>query len=97
MAPPLGFTVCMSGSSSCSHASTTDANASLISTTSTSRIVRPLSESSRFVAAIGPVSINTGSLPTRHDPTIVASGCETQCGRTLAGHEQDRAGTVGDL
>src|SRR5438093_1037946 len=41
MAPPLGFTLAMSGPSSWAQASTTEAKASLISTTSTSSIPIP--------------------------------------------------------
>ena len=74
IAPPLGFTRAMSGFSSRSHASTTDANASLISITSRSSIVRPVRSSRRRVASIGPVSISTGSTPTRHWSTMRARG-----------------------
>jgi hypothetical protein len=74
MAPPFGFTVSGSGCSSRSQASTTEAKASLISVTSMSRIERPVSFRSFWVAAIGPVSIRTGSEPTRPLATIVARG-----------------------
>ena len=64
----------MSGFSSRSHASTTDANASLISTVSKSAIASPVRSSRRRVASIGPVSISTGSTPTRHWSTMRARG-----------------------
>src|SRR5262249_50949641 len=74
MAPPLGFTRSMSGLSSRSHASTTEANASLISIVSMSDIAKPVRSNSRRVASIGPVSISTGSTPTRHSSTKRARG-----------------------
>jgi hypothetical protein len=64
-APPLGLTVAGSALSSSCHASTTDAKASLISVTAMSLIDRPVRSSRRWVAGIGPVSMRTGSEPTR--------------------------------
>ena len=62
MAPPLGLTWSMSGWSSCSQASTTEAKASLISITSmSSRRSLAFSSTSR-VAGMGAVSMMTGSL-----------------------------------
>src|SRR5581483_11126030 len=51
-----------------------EANASLISNTSMSSILRPLLASSVRVAGMGPSSINTGSQPTRHVSTTRARG-----------------------
>src|SRR5713101_5078485 len=64
IAPPLGLTPAMSGRNSRSHASTTEANASLISTTEMSRICNPLSSRSLLVAGIGPVIIRTAEAPS---------------------------------
>ena len=65
MAPPFTLTLLMSGRCSFSHASTTGANASLISTRSIwSRVIFARS-STLVVAGIGPVSMNTGSTPAR--------------------------------
>ncbi|CPU61597.1 Uncharacterised protein [Mycobacteroides abscessus] len=63
IAPPFGLTFFRSTSSSLAQASTTGANASLISTTSMSSMVRPVFSSAYRVAGIGPVSMNTGSSP----------------------------------
>ncbi len=63
MAPPLTLTFDMSGWCSFSHASTTGANASLISTRSISSIDIPARSSTFAVDGMGPVSINTGSTP----------------------------------
>ena len=65
MAPPFTFTRSMSAWSSFSHASTTEANASLISTRSMSSIVILAFSSTVRVAGMGPVSIVTGSTPAR--------------------------------
>src|ERR1700733_984991 len=65
MAPPLGFTSSMFGWCSFSHASTTEAKASLISTASMSSSVNLARSSTVVVAGIGPVSIVTGSTPAR--------------------------------
>src|SRR5438105_305404 len=65
MAPPLTFTLAMSGWCSFSQASTTEANASLISTRSMSDSDILARSSTLSVAGIGPVSIITGSTPAR--------------------------------
>ena len=62
MAPPLTFTLAMSGWCSFSQASTTEANASLISTRSMSSSDSLALASTRVVAGIGAVSMMTGSL-----------------------------------
>src|SRR5205085_716292 len=72
IAPPLGLTRAMSGFTSRSQASTTDANASLISIVSKSSIPSPVRSIMRRVASIGPVSIRAGSTPTRHWSTTRA-------------------------
>ena len=61
IAPPFGFTFAMSGCSSFSHASTTDANASLISIASIWSSFMPVFSSAWRVAGIGAVSIRIGS------------------------------------
>src|SRR5215467_1272843 len=63
MAPPLTLTRSMSGWSSRSHASTTEAKASLISKRSIRSIVSPAFLSTRWVAGMGPVSMMVGSTP----------------------------------
>ena len=65
MAPPLTLTLSMSGWCSFSHASTTEAKASLTSNRSMSSIDRPDFSSAFAVAGIGPVSMVTGSTPAR--------------------------------
>ena len=74
MAPPLGFVFSRSAPTSLAHASTTEANASLISNVSMSPIDRPVRSSRRCVASIGPVSMSTGSTPTRQVSTMRARG-----------------------
>ena len=69
-----GWSARASKPSSFCQASTTEAKASLISTTSMSSTLRPVRSSSRWVASIGPVSISTGSTPTRQVSTIRARG-----------------------
>ena len=63
IAPPLTLTVARSAPVSRCHASTTDANASLISTRSISSSFMPALSSAYAVAGIGAVSIHTGSAP----------------------------------
>ena len=63
MAPPLGFTLSMSGLCALAQASTTEANASLTSKWSMSPTLRPLRSRALAVAGIGPVSMRTGSTP----------------------------------
>ena len=63
MAPPLGFTLARSNPLSFCQASTTEAKASLISTTSMSFFVMPVFANAYSVAGIGAVSIQTGSAP----------------------------------
>ena len=46
-----------------------------------SSIVRPVRSSSRWVASIGPVSISTGSTPTRQVSTIAGHGREAELAR----------------
>src|SRR4051794_30856433 len=65
MAPPLTLTLDMSGCSSFSHDSTTEAKASLISVRSMSSIDRPDFSRAFWVDGIGPVSMVTGSTPAR--------------------------------
>src|SRR5439155_1190696 len=65
MAPPLTLTLSMSGWCSFSHASTTDANASLTSNRSMSSTFRPARCRTFSVAGMGPVSMVTGSTPAR--------------------------------
>ena len=62
MAPPLGFTLSMSGRYSRSQASTTDAKASLISTRSMSSSESFALASTSSVAGMGAVSMIWGSL-----------------------------------
>jgi len=64
----------MSAPSSRAQARTTEANASLISTTSMSSMVRSVRWSRSRVASIGPVNIITGSTPIRQDAVIWARG-----------------------
>src|SRR5439155_9994825 len=63
IAPPFTLTFARSAPVSRCHASTTDANASLISTRSMSASVMPAFSSACAVAGIGAVSIHTGSAP----------------------------------
>src|SRR6476659_1926736 len=63
IAPPFTLTLLMSGWCSFSHASTTGANASLISTRSMSSSFMPARSSTLVVAGMGPVSMVTGSTP----------------------------------
>ena len=63
------------------QASTTEANASLISMMSMSAMVMPVRSSRRWVASIGPVSMSTGSTPTRQVSTMRASGREPEGAR----------------
>ena len=72
MAPPLGLVCSGVKPSSFCQASTTEANASLISATSMSPMDRPVRSSRRWVASMGPVSMSTGSTPTRQVSTIRA-------------------------
>ena len=74
MAPPLGLVLARSAPTALAHAKTTEANASLISKVSIWSMVKLLRSSKRFVASIGPVSISTGSTPTRHVSTTRARG-----------------------
>src|SRR2546428_524269 len=74
IAPPLTFTRLMSGCNSRSHASTTEAKASLISKRSIWSSVSPTFFSARWVAGIGPVSMIVGSTPARAVPTTRARG-----------------------
>jgi hypothetical protein len=74
IAPPLGLTRSQFGSTSRPQASTTLANASLISITSRSSRPRPVRRRTRSVAGITPVSISTGSTPARANPANRASG-----------------------
>ena len=87
----------MSGFSSRSHASTTDANASLISITSRSSIVSPVRSSRRRVASIGPVSMSTGSTPTRHWSTTRARDLQAELAARAAVVNEHRGRAVGDL
>ena len=97
MAPPLGLVRSRSAPTSLAQASTTEANASLISNRSMSSIVMPVRSSRRWVASIGPVSMSTGSTPTRQVSTMRARGREAERGGLLGGHEQHGGGAVGDL
>jgi hypothetical protein len=63
IAPPLALTRSLSAPVSASHASTTDANASLTSNKSMSETARPARARACLVAGIGAVSIQTGSAP----------------------------------
>ena len=63
MAPPFGLTRAGSAPVSFSQASTTEANASLTSTTSMSSMLSPDLASAYFVAGMGADSIFTGSSP----------------------------------
>ena len=62
IAPPLTFTLSMFGRYSRSHASTTEANASLISTRSMSSSDNFAFDSTSSVAGIGAVNMICGSL-----------------------------------
>ena len=64
----------MSGWNSFSHANTTDANASLISTRSMSSIDMPARSNTFAVAGIGAVNINRGSAPASEKFTNRARG-----------------------
>ena len=97
MAPPFTFTFAMSGWCSFSHASTTDANASLISTRSMSSMRQPARSSTLVVAGIGPVSIITGSTPASANVWKRARGVRPSCVRLLLAHDQHGGGAVGDL
>ena len=74
IAPPLTLTAAGSGWSSCSQASTTDANASLISIRSIWSRRSPAFRSTRWVAGIGPVSMIVGSTPANAVATTRARG-----------------------
>ena len=62
-----------------------------------SLICMPVRSSSRWVASIGPVSISTGSTPTRQVSTTRASGREPERLGLVGRHQQHGAGAVGDL
>ena len=62
-----------------------------------SSIDSPLRSSSRCVASIGPVSISTGSTPTRHVSTTRAPRASARARRLLLGHHQHGCRAVGDL
>ena len=96
MAPPPGFTRSMSGCSSRSQASTTEANASLISTTSMSPSDRADRSRMRWVASIGPVSMRTGSTPTRHWWVIRARGRRPRAA-ALAGEASSTAAAPSEI
>ena len=49
------------------------------------------------MASIGPVSMSTGSTPTRQVSTMRAMGVRPSCVGLLAGHHQHGGGAVGDL
>src|SRR2546428_3265912 len=74
IAPPLGLTRVMSASTTSAHESTTEANASLISTTSMSLMANRLRRNIWGVTSCGPVSIITGSTPMRVESTTLAKG-----------------------
>ena len=78
MAPPFGFTWPSNQSSgiwsSFCQASTTDAKASLISTTSMSSSFRPARSSTRVVAGMGAVSMRIGESPASENDTKRARG-----------------------
>ena len=57
----------------------------------------PDRDSSRCVASMGPVSISTGSTPTRHWLAMRARGGEAEGARPLGRHHEHRGGAVGDL
>jgi hypothetical protein len=86
----------MSGCSSFSHASTTEANASLISMRSMSSIVMPARSSTLCVAGIGAVSMRRGSAPASAKFTKRARGVRPSCRGLLLAHDE-RGGAVGDL
>jgi len=74
IAPPFTLTFSMSGWNSFSHASTTEANASLISTASMSPMVSLARSRTFLVAGMGPVSMVTGSAPATAKLTNRARG-----------------------
>ena len=49
------------------------------------------------MASIGPVSMSTGSVPTRHWSAIRAAGSQAELAGPVGGHEQHRGRAVGDL
>jgi hypothetical protein len=97
MAPPLTLTLASCrGRCSFSQASTTEANASLISMRSMSSSVRPARSRTLRVAGMGPVSMVTGSTPTTVKVWKRARGLRPSSGLLLA-HDQRSGGAVGDL
>ena len=97
IAPPFTFTFSMSGWCSFAHASTTGANASLISTRSISSSVMPARSSTFDVAGIGPVSIITGSTPASANVWNRARGVSPSSLRLVLAHDERRGRAVGDL
>src|SRR6185437_13794776 len=77
MAPPLTLSFSSGMFRSFWNFSTTDANASLISTRSMSSRVRPARSSTLRVAGVGPVSMMTGSAPLVAVATTRAGGVRT--------------------
>src|SRR5271154_2778843 len=100
MAPPLGLTSSMLGWCSFSHASTTEAKASLISTASMSSSVNLARSNTVVVAGGGPVSIVTGATPAPPGGGgggEGAPGAQAQRVRLLLAHDEHGGGAVGDL
>ena len=96
MAPPLTFTFSMSGWCSFSHASTTEANASLISIEVDLVEVMPGPCSTFSVAGIGAVSMSRGSSPASANCTNRARG-GGRAGGLLLAHDEQGGRAVGDL
>ncbi len=97
MAPPFGLVRSGSAPTSRCQASTTEAKASLISNRSMSSIAMPVRSSRRCVASIGPVSMSTGSTPTRHVSTTRARGVRPRAAAFSAVIISTAAAAVADL
>ena len=97
MAPPFTLTLLMSGWCSFSQASTTEANASLISTRSMSSSVSPARSRTLSVAGMGPVSIGHRVDAGQGEGVEAGPGLQAELGRLLLAHDQHGGGAVGDL